>query len=67
MAKKKKRKEEPKKEFKYTAELIGVILMLSAILGIGKYGPVGEIISSFCIFLVGTYYGVLLVALFLFN
>ncbi len=64
MAKKKKRKEEPKKEFKYTAELIGVILMLSAILGIGKYGPVGEIISSFCIFLVGTYYGVLLVAFF---
>ena len=51
MAKKKKKKV-TKKGFSYSAELYGIILVLIAILGIGKYGPVGRIFASFGLFLV---------------
>ena len=51
MAKKKKKKD-TKKSFSYSAELYGIILVLIAILGIGKYGPVGRIFASFGLFLV---------------
>jgi len=63
MAKKKKRKDDKKKTFEYSAELYGVIFILCAILGIGKYGPVGKLIASFGLFLVGTGYGVFLIVL----
>lgn len=63
MAKKKKRKDDSKKSFEHSAELYGVILILCGILGIGKYGPVGRIIASFGLFLVGTGYGVFLLLL----
>ena len=46
MAKKKKRKVE-KSKFEHSAELYGVLFILCAILGLGKYGPVGKFISSF--------------------
>lgn len=62
MAKKKKRKVE-KSKFEHSAELYGVLLILCAILGLGKYGPVGKFISSFCVFLVGSIYMVLLIVL----
>ncbi len=65
MAKKKKRKVEKKSGFEHSAELFGVLFLLVAILGIGKYGPVGKLFSSFCVFLVGTGYAVLLVIFFL--
>lgn len=63
MAKKKKKKEE-KKGFEHSAELYGVLFVLMSILGVGKYGPVGRIIASFSLFLVGSLYIPLLIVLF---
>ena len=60
---KRKRKKVVKTKFKYTAELYGIVFILAAILGIGKYGPVGEMIASFAVFLVGALYILLLVAI----
>ena len=62
MAKKKKRKVIESK-FEHSAELYGVLFILCAILGLGKYGPVGRFISSFSVFLVGSIYMVLLIVL----
>ncbi len=62
---KKKTKKEKKKEFAYSCELYGVLLILAAILGIGKYGPVGCLIASFGLFLTGVGYNVFLVLLLL--
>ncbi len=53
MAKKKKKKE-VKKSFDHMEELYGVLLILCAILGMGKYGPVGRFITSFAVFLFGS-------------
>ena len=63
MAKRKKKKKVEKKEFSYGAEVRGIILLLVAVLGIGKYGPVGRLFSSFGLFLVGSLYMVLLLSL----
>ena len=60
---KKKRKKAVKKSFNYSAEIAGIILILIAILGIGKYGPVGRLIASFGLFIVGSLYNVFLVVL----
>ena len=54
MAKRKKRKQ-VKRTFKYNAELSGILLLLCSILGIGKYGPVGKLIASFALFLLGPF------------
>ncbi len=62
---KKKRKKTVKSSFQYSAELYGIIFVLIAILGIGKYGPVGRIFASFGLFLVGSLYMVFLMVLFL--
>lgn len=62
MAKRKKKKE-TKKGFAHSVELYGILLVLASILGIGRYGPVGGMIASFAIFLVGVFYNVLLVVL----
>ncbi len=62
MAKRKKKKE-TKKGFAHSTELYGILLVLASILGIGRYGPVGGMIASFAIFLVGVFYNVLLVIL----
>ena len=59
MAKKKTRKNSKKKE-SYFMDLYGILLMLIAIIGIGKYGPVGRFIASFAVFLVGNLYFFLL-------
>lgn len=61
MAKKKTEKEEKKKGLAHHIELVGLLLVLVAIIGICEFGPVGNIISSFALFLVGSYYQVLLV------
>lgn len=58
MAKTKKRKDEKKKTFEHSTELYGVGFVLCAILGIGKYGPVGQLIASFGLFLLGSLYAV---------
>lgn len=60
-----KKKKQTKKEFKYSAELYGVLLILCAILGIGKYGPIGKLLTSFALFLVGSGYGILLLVVFI--
>ena len=62
MAKRKKKKV-VKTKFKYTAELYGIVFIVLAILGIGKYGPAGEMIASFAVFLVGSLYILLLVGI----
>lgn len=62
---KKKHKKKTKKSFEYKLEVYGLLFLLAAILGIGKYGPVGRIISSFALFLVGSIYMVLLVVFFI--
>lgn len=56
MAKKKKKKDSEKKKFEYGNEVVGIILILSAIIGIGGYGPAGNFIRSFSVFLVGNIY-----------
>ena len=61
MAKKKEEKDNKKKKSSHHTELIGLLLVLVAIIGICEFGPVGNIISSFALFLVGSYYQVLLV------
>ena len=62
MAKHKKKKE-TKKGFAYSTELYGILFVLAAILGIGRYGPVGSMIASFSVFLVGVGYNILLLVL----
>lgn len=61
MAKKKEEKEEKKKGLAHHTELVGLLFILVAIIGICEFGPVGNIISSFALFLVGSYYQILLV------
>ena len=56
MAKKKKKKDEEKKKFEYSNEVIGIIMILASIIGIGAYGPAGNFIRAFAIFLVGNIY-----------
>ena len=55
MAMKKKRKSDRGSKPKFSAELIGLILVLIGIIGIGSFGPVGHIIKSFAIFLMGNW------------
>ena len=63
MAKKKSRKTKKNEKPTYLVELYGIILILAAILGIGKYGIVGRVIASFALFLVGNLYFFLLLVL----
>lgn len=63
MAKRKKKKVVKTTKFKYTVELYGIILILMAIFGLGRYGPAGRMIASFGLFLIGSMYAVLLLAL----
>ena len=65
MAKNKKKKKKEEKTFGYSAELRGILLILAGILGIGMYGPVGRLIASFGLYLVGSLYMVFLLVLIL--
>jgi len=62
MAKKKKRKETTTK-VKFSSELTGLIFVLIGIIGIGSFGPVGHIIKSFAIFLMGTWWAIAIILL----
>lgn len=63
--KKKTSKKQEKKEFTYSAELIGIFLILLGILGFG-FGPVGLVIKKFAMFLVGEFWwAILLLTLFM--
>lgn len=63
MAKRKKKKTN-KASIEITIELYAILLILVAILGIGKFGPVGRLIASFGLFLTGSIYLVTLFILF---
>ena len=65
MTKKKKRKVEKKKDNSYKVGLLGVIFVLLSIIGFGQFGPVGNIVKSFAIFLFGAWYVIFLVGLFI--
>ena len=65
MAKRKKRKTAKKNKIEVGIELYAVLLVIIAILGIGKMGPVGELIASFSLFATGSIYMVLLLILFI--
>ena len=60
MPKKKKRNDENKKPKAYQYELDGLILILIAVIGFGRYAIIGDLIGNFAVFLVGTYAEVLL-------
>ena len=61
MAKKKSSKQASKKNESYSAELWGVLFILIGIMGIGSFGPVGNIIKGFSIFLMGVWYIIALI------
>ena len=61
MAKKKTKKESEKKEFQYSKELQGLLLILIGIIGFGDFGIVGTIIKGFSVFLCGTWYPIFLI------
>lgn len=64
MAKRKEEKDDKKKSSGVSAEIGGLITILIAVIGIGRFGLVGSIISSFAIFLSGTLYnGILFLVL----
>ena len=60
MAKKKQKKE--KEKFEYSEEIIGVLLLFLSIIGMLGYGPAGNFVRSFSVFLVGVAYFPLLIA-----
>ena len=62
---KKKRKRAKKENTEITTELYAVVLVIAAILGIGKLGIVGRLIASFGLFLTGSIYIVFLLSLFI--
>ena len=62
MAKKKTRKTSTSK-VKFSSELTGLIFILIGIIGIGSFGPVGHIIKSFAIFLMGTWWAIAIIIL----
>lgn len=63
MAKKKKRKTVKKESSNYQVELVGLFLIIIAVIGmIPKTGVVGNFISNFAAFLVGTWFNVLLIS-----
>ena len=64
MAKRKKRKSK-KSTIEIPTGLYAVIFIIAAILGIGKLGPVGRLISSFGLFLTGSGYIVFLFLIFI--
>lgn len=65
VGKKKNKRDDKNKKFEYSNELYGVVLILASILGMGGYGPVGDLIKSFTVFLVGGYYAFIIIAMFL--
>ena len=65
MAKKKKRKDDKKPSSGYSVELTGILLIAISIIGICQFGIVGNFLSGFASFLVGTAYNILLGCVFI--
>ena len=51
MAKRKRKKQSSPSGFKFSVEIVGLILILVGVIGLGVFGPVGNIIKEFAIFL----------------
>jgi len=64
MAKRKRQKASEPGKVKFSAEITGLIFILISVIGIGSFGPVGHVIKSFTIFVMGTWWAIL-VLLFL--
>ena len=58
MAKRKRKKTKNTSNFKVSVEVTGLIFILIGIIGLGCFGPVGNIIKDFAIFLFGAYFNV---------
>ena len=65
MAKKKSRKNNEEKKFKYMSELSGFIIVLISIIGLCGFGIIGDVVRGFGLFLVGSWYQLLLAFLFI--
>lgn len=65
MAKRKRKKQSSPSGFKFSVEIVGLILILVGVIGLGVFGPVGNIIKEFAIFLFGSYYNALIVLVLL--
>ena len=63
MAKKKKKKTKSKSTLEIGIEVYALLLIFISILGLGKLGPVGKLITSFSLFLTGSAYMPFLVLL----
>lgn len=61
MAKRKRKKQASTSSFKFSVEIVGLILILVGVIGLGVFGPVGNIIKEFAIFLFGSFYNALIV------
>lgn len=61
MAKRKRKKQSSSSSFKFSVEIVGLILILVGVIGLGVFGPVGNIIKEFAIFLFGSFYNALIV------
>ena len=58
MGKRKRKKSSSSSNFKFSVEITGLIFILIGIIGLGVFGPVGNIIKDFAIFLFGAYFNV---------
>ena len=63
MEKKKKKKTKSKSTLEIGIEVYALLLIFISILGLGKLGPVGKLITSFSLFLTGSAYMPFLVLL----
>ena len=60
---KRKRKRQKKQKIEISIELYAVLLIIISVIGLGKLGPAGRLVSSFGLFLTGSIYMVLLLCL----
>ncbi len=65
MTKRKGKKNTNDKSLKISVEMTGLIFILIGIIGLGVFGPVGDLIKKFAIFLFGSYFNVLIALIFL--
>ena len=65
MPKRKRKKSANTNNTKFSVEITGLILILIGVIGLGVFGPVGNIIKDFAIFLFGSYYNILIILVLL--
>ena len=56
MAKRKKRKSKSKSTIELSPDIYALLIVFICIIGLGKLGPVGRVITSFSLFLSGSAY-----------